>query len=237
MTLISVVNSVQDRLSLPRSSAVVGSTDRTARQMLALLNEVGNYLVRKHDWRLLTKERSITTTATETQTNALPADFKRIVPDSMWNRTRLLPVVGPVSPQQWQALEVKTVPQITPIWRVRNGTRALLLLPVPAAGEQVYFEYVSSGWVLADDGVTYSSSFSADTDTMLFDEELMKAGLRYYFLQAKGLDFSVAKAEFFDAFDNEKVDDGGKRSVNMGGSRTFSPSNPPWPILPDRITF
>ena len=82
MSLLSIVQAVSGRLSLPQPSAVVGSTDKQVIQLYALANEEGASLARRHPWLALMEEQSFTTVAAPAQGAALPADLGRVnIPD------------------------------------------------------------------------------------------------------------------------------------------------------------
>ncbi len=70
------------------------------------------------------------------------------------------------------------------------------------------FEYVSSYWVLASGGTSATkATFTIDSDTCIFPDDLMMAGLKMYFLKAKKFDFGAELAEFARALSNAKAQD------------------------------
>jgi hypothetical protein len=63
--------------------------------------------------------------------------------------------------------------------------------------EEPYQDLLGDGnWLISDDGLTYKSRPGADTDRILFDGRLAIAGLKYRFLQAKGLEFGEQMRDF-----------------------------------------
>jgi hypothetical protein len=63
--------------------------------------------------------------------------------------------------------------------------------------EEPYQDLLGDGnWLISDDGLTYRSRPSADTDRILFDGRLAIAGLKYRFLQAKGLEYGEQMRDF-----------------------------------------
>jgi hypothetical protein len=218
VSLISIVQGACGQLNLVRPTVVINSTDLQVLQLLALAKQEGKELARRYDWEILQKEGTFTTTATETQVAVVRTtfeDFGRPVNQSMWNRTQNRPVHGPLTAQQWQKKKAAAA-QVGVFynWRMRGG--AILFHPVPTAGDSVYFEYVSNKWCQSSGG-TAQVDWEADTDTALVDEELIRLGIVWRFLKAKGLDY----AEEFRTYEMALIDlfgiDGGRNVVDMTG--------------------
>src|SRR5690242_5155322 len=93
-------------LSLPVPQAVFSATDPQTIQLRSLLNEELVELRKWPDiyWRKLLRQHTFVTIAADTQTDTpIPNDYDHMVDNSMWDRTACRPVVGPISPQTWQA--------------------------------------------------------------------------------------------------------------------------------------
>jgi hypothetical protein len=213
MTLLTITQNAADVIGIVRPTSVANSTDQQVRQLFSLLNTLGKDLAGDQDqgWQALTREYSFTTVAAEAQVAAIPDDFAWFLPDCMFNRSQSRQMVGPVSPQDWQA--IKALGSVAPanlLWRERGGV--ILLTPQPAAGETVAYEYSSVNWVL--NGTTPAPQFIYDTDTTLLSEELLTLGLIYRFKQAKGFDY----AEDMRSYELEKqrtmARDGGQKKIN-----------------------
>lgn len=216
MSLLTVVTNFCNRTGLSAPATVMGSTDDSIKQIRALLEEEGNDLALRGSWQGLVNEASLTTTATESQgamTTIASNGFRSIINQTIWSRTRRLPVCGPLDPQQWQMLKALFVNGPYYRFRIRGGL--LMVNPVPPAGESWYFEYVSSNWILGADGTTYSQYFNLDTDTLLVPETLALAGLRWRWKKEKGFDY----AEDFRTYEMQVKDalgrDGGKETLAM----------------------
>ncbi len=126
---------------------------------------------------------------------ALPSDWGKQIPQTEWDRSNRWPLLGPQSPQDWQSFKSGIV-YAGPRLRFRIQGNTLSINPPPAASLNLAFEYISNGWVLAADGTTYKTKFTADTDTFLFDESLMLTGLKLRWLQTKGFDYGYAEKEY-----------------------------------------
>lgn len=216
MSLLTIVQNACRRVGLAVPSSVASSSDAIAVQMLGILNEVGNALVKRHDWSALTKEGTFTTVAAETQVAAVTTtftDFDRYKPDTMFNRTTVKKVFGPLDNTEWQAQKAITVTPAYSYFRFRGG--AILFLPTPAAGESVYFEYIAKNWCQSSGG-TAQSAFAADTDTGILSEELLTLGLVTSWQQAKGLEYGESFRRFEMRLAQDSAQEGAKPTLDMG---------------------
>ncbi len=216
MSLLTIVQAACDRLGIARPTVVMASTDDTIRVMRALATQEGRELAARASWQRLTIRTSFTTLAQQVQTGAVPADFARFVPDTAWNETRRLPMVGPMTPQDWQAMAVNDNGSDANLYfRVRGGD--LMLLPTPSAGDTVSYEYVSSYWVDTDaDGLGEADAWVADTNTSLLSEELLTLGVAWRWLKRNRLQFADEYAEYTALVGQAIGRDGGRRTINMG---------------------
>jgi hypothetical protein len=206
-------------------------------QFLALFNEEGRELRRRYQWQATVKEGSFTTVATESQgalngtivSSANNVDY--ILNDVLWNRTTLLPFIGPKAAKQWQAEKALTIGGVYSSYRIRGGN--LIVYPTPSAGDSVYFEYVTRNWVTSS-GTDYTK-VQADTDTVLLDEEALTLGVKWRWEKAKGLEY----AEDFNIYERTVADlmarDGTKpilnanrRGVNYFRGVVIPPGS--WPV-------
>lgn len=136
----------------------------------------------------------------------LPSDWKKQIEQTEWDRTNRWPLMGPQSPQAWQSFKSGIV-YAGPRERFRILGNTIALNPPPPNGLILSFEYISDAYVVAADGTTYKSSFTADTDTCLFDDSLMVEGLKVAFKQAKGLDVTFELSRFNILLENCKAQD------------------------------
>ncbi len=220
MSLLSIVQSFCARAQIPVPATVMGSTDTKVIRLRALLEEEGDSLSARHGWQGLTFEATHTSVADEDQ-GALSAiatnGFNYISNGTIWDRSQQLRILGPLSAQEWQ--QAKAMVPTGPDYRFRIRGGRLLINPVPAAGNTWAFEYVSSNWVLAADGVTYKNRFTLDTDTPLLPENLLTSGLRWRWKSDTGVEY----AEDFRTYETLVKDamgrDGGRKTLSMDGGR------------------
>ena len=216
MSMLTIIQQCCKRYNVPVPSTVYGTTDPQVGQMLGILEEEGNDLAVRASWQRLTFEASHTTLNQEDQgaiTTIASNGFRYIKNNTIWDRTEKLPVIGPMSDIEWQALKgfVSTGPRYQ--FRIRGNK--LLVNPSPTAGNSWYFEYVSYNWITDSTGATYRNYFAADDDLVLFDETLLLMGLRWRWAKEKGLEY----AELFRTYEMQIKDaigrDGGKQRLQM----------------------
>jgi hypothetical protein len=185
-------------------------------QLLSLANKEGVELAARADWQVLTKEKTFLTTAAETQIGGLATDYGHYLIDSMFNRSAIRKIAGPLTPYEWQAEKAMPVyTAVDPAFRIRGN--ALLFTPSNVtAGQTIAYEYISLNWVLAVDGVTYKASFTADTDTTLLNEPLMTDGVVWRFKAAKGFEYGQDFAKYeADVARLSAQDAGGRPRANL----------------------
>ncbi len=226
MSLLTVVQKACRLLSLPVPEVVVTSTDTQVQQLYELANEEGKDLAGSYDWQVMRKQHTFTTTATPAQATAIPTDWDRFVANSFFNRSQQRSVIGPITPQQWQAIQAQ--PQLNRVFLAFiEREDQFLVTPTPAAGETIAFEYVSKDWAYNPDDETFDY-YPSDDSTAFLDEWLMVLGLRWRFLKSKGLDY----AEDFRTYTTERAQkqarDGGNGMITTTGDGQFllSPNLP-----------
>lgn len=146
----------------------------------------------------------------------LPSDWGHEIPQTEWDRTNRWPLVGPQSGQSWQSFKSGIV-YAGPRIRFRIMGNAITLNPPPPNGSIFAYEYVSKAYVVDATGAR-KTAFSADTDTVLFDDSLIIVGLKVKFKQEKGLDFSFDLAEFKGLLDQCRAQDQSAPTLSLSPS-------------------
>jgi hypothetical protein len=200
MSLLTMLQDAAIKIGIAKPSTIIGNVDREVSELLAFAQEEGKWLSRRADWQTLNKEQTFTTTAAETQTGAIPSDFDRFINETFWNRSRVLKLTGPLSPQEWQNVKACTTAPITNCFRYSGSN--ILINPVPAAEETIAYEYISKNFCQSSGG-TGQSTWQADADTGVLNELTMGLGVIVRFKISKGLpyDEDLAKYEAFVASD------------------------------------
>jgi hypothetical protein len=218
MTLLSIANSVAIKVLKQTVTAAVGTNEPNVAQLIELINEEGQEQAAKYTWQVLCNEGSVTTVAAESQglmTTLAGADFQFIVNETMWNRSQRRPVPGPIKDAEWQALKATFITGPWIQYRVRGNQ--LLFIPIPAAGQSVYYEWQSKYWCTDATGVTGKSAMTADTDISKLDERLLILGTIVRFKSANKLDYSADQEKYDAAIADAQTRDGSKPRLTLGG--------------------
>lgn len=145
-------------------------------------------------------------------------DFINVYNETMWDRTTRRPVYGPKLAAEWQQLKAQLMQGPWWQYRIRGGN--LLMIPPPAVGDQIYFEWLSSYWVaLTANAAGAQSSYLLDTDVGLLSERVITLDTIWRYKQTKRLaydeDYDKAEAAIADLLSR----DGSKPRLNLAGAQ------------------
>jgi hypothetical protein len=216
MTCLSIIQDVAQRINLPNPSTAAQSSDPAIQQLVALSTKEGEWQTSEYDWQVMLGEGTFNTVATEIQVANITATFpgfKAVVNDTMWNRTLRRPVFGPMTPQRWEQLEAMVMQGPWNQFQIRGN--AIRFIPVPTAGQPIFFQYKSTNFCQSSGG-TAQSRFMADTDVLLLDEATFKLGCEWRWKKAKGLDYAQDFVDYEQMLMTSKARDGSKDVINMG---------------------
>lgn len=156
---------------------------------------------------------------------ALPSDIRSFITATQWDRNFRWPMLGPLSPQEWQTM-VSGVSPVGPRirFRVLDGIMEISPLPGSSQTDQIAYEYVTNAWCTTSAGVPRVASggvcvWGADTDLYLWPEDTLRYGIKWRFLRAKGLDFTEELRTWQMARDFQLSTSGASRSLIMNASR------------------
>lgn len=214
MSLLSIVRNATDRLGLARPSNVVNSTDTTTLMLLAMAQEEGKTLARRHEWQVLQTEYTFDTVAA-TASYALPSAFDRILKETVFNRARRRRMVGDLTPQQWQETQASLVTMVNPAFRIRGNL--FLISPTPTAAETIAYEYVTNQWCQSSGG-TAQSEWTADSDTGILSEEIMTLGVVWRYRMAKGFDYGEQMNTYEMEVNKAILNDGARTRIDTAAT-------------------
>jgi hypothetical protein len=218
MTCLSIVQRVCKRVGLDSPSSAVGSSERQILQILELSNEAGQELSRRYPWQAILAVASYTTVATETQgaVQTIAPGLDYIINDTIWNRTLRRPVFGPKNPQNWEQQKAFAINGPWSGYRIIGGD--LAMYPIPTAGQDCYFEYISKNWVTTSVGAT-DDEWTNDADTGKLDENLLVLDTIWRWKQQRGLDYAEDFAKSERLYQDLANRDGGKDWLNLSNTR------------------
>lgn len=189
MSLLTIVRDAARELSIAVPAIVKSNTDKNIALLVRCIEAEGKmHAAGEFQWRCLVKEATHTTVATELQgtLESIAPGFKRLLNDTLNNRDTFGRYRGSISPQEWQLRKAFDNTGIGYNFRLLN--KSLYLIPAPAAGDTLAFEYVTKNWIQNAAGTSSYETFQADTDLPLLDEELLTLAAVYRWRLKRGLD-------------------------------------------------
>jgi hypothetical protein len=199
MTLLTICQDVADEVGLDQPASIIGNSENTAVRLYRQAVRTGTMLGIKN-WHLLIKPHTFSTSDGEPQ-YSLPSDWRSFVLNTAYNQTTDQQIFI-ISPSLWSYEKTVNVSTFDDRFRLLGNDsgpkvgRLFTLHPTPSSVETIYYQYYSKNWVLATDGSTEKSAFTADTDDVQFDEELFKMGVIWRILKSMGQPYAEEKAEF-----------------------------------------
>lgn len=217
MTLLTACQNVLNEIGTHEvPDTIVGNSNPTAKQILAIANQVGKYFSRKHDLTDLLVDYTFNT-ADGTASYALPTGFRKFANITFWDNANDWQMIGPVSRAGWQRLNSSNIVGSTRrYFRIAGGS--FYIFPTPSTVDEIAYQYFSDYWCESSGG-TGQSAWAADTDLGVIDEYWMEREIKWRFLQAKGLPYEDEKQEAIDIRSAHMANDGAKPVLNMGGQR------------------
>lgn len=216
MSVLTLIQDFTRRHALAVPSAVIGSVDTTVVQLFQILQDVVEELTTESKFNVITREAVFTVTATESQglmQTLAPYGYQWAYFETFFDRTLRRPLYGPLNETEWQ--EIKAIPNPGPFYKFRIRGDELLINPAPTAPlSTIAFEYASS-WAVTDSGGTAQAGMLADTDLIIFPENILKRGLAYQWKQVKGLPYQEDKDKYYELMNNYIARDKVKRRINL----------------------
>lgn len=222
MTLLTIGQAAASKIGLRRPAAILASSDREVIRLLNCIKEECTDLIESAFWEETRTEQTFTAIAGSVQTGILPSDFNRMVPETFWDRSNTRLITNVASAVEWQNL--KAISYLGPEYKFTIRGGSLYILPEMAGGESLAFEYASNNYIL--DGSTAQSTFTADTNTLKIDEQLVSLGAIWRFKadigQPFGSDFEKYRIRRELLLGNNEPQSGTMLSADIfGGGRAW----------------
>ena len=209
MSVLSVVQEFCGKKTLPVPTAVVGSTDKGVIQIKYLLDEALRELS-EYRWQEQKIEKTFVATGVQSQgalTSIIGADFRRIIPGTMWNTTTDQPIIGPMSDTEWAT--AATFPASGPLHRWKTIGNLLLIESPPTAGDSIYLMYESSNAFASSAGVP-KAAITVDSDLFLIPEIIVHRSLDYRWKRQKGEPWETDYNEYMALLPKKLMDTQGE---------------------------
>jgi hypothetical protein len=143
----------------------------------------------------------------------LPADFETITNRTMWDKSKHWEMLGAEDAQQWQWLKsgyISTGPRVR--WRILDNQ--FQIWPIMNTQEYLGWEYRSKGWARSDTG-TIKNSFTADTDTTVYDDRLLVLSTKLRYFQIKSFDTTSLSQDYQRYLSAIKANDKGAPNLSF----------------------
>lgn len=233
-TAIVIINTALAELGLPAVTVGATSYDTTAVQAVAMLNALGDELVRVHDWQFLEKVWGYLGDGVN-ESYELPADYGRAINQTQWDSSNRRPMQGPDSPQVWSWNQYGMA-SVGVFYRYRVLNNQVAVFPIPTDGTTFQFYYISRNWVQdGDDPLTFKNKVTKETDIPLFDRRLLITGLKAKLWAQKGFDTTTIQQEFNFMLSAEKGQNQGARVIDLSGGSGHFYLN--WENVPDGSVY
>lgn len=212
MAILDVVQSIAFDVGLEVPSVIYSSTDRTWQKMGVMVNTCARQILEEYDWQRLIKTHTITGDGMASAFS-MPTDYDRMVKDAnLWGSSyTFYPAQQIQDFNYWLELLSYDVETWQPRWAVFGGN--INVLPAIEAAETLSFGYISNGIVTGTD----TTKFTADTDTFVLDERLLRLSLIWNWKKSEGRDFQPEAQEYAEAMSRAKFKDPGARQTLISG--------------------
>lgn len=190
-TVLALVTQYCQETGLPVPSALVGATDPHSTQLLALLRKTVRECIR-YRWPSLNKRVTWLSVAGGDQgeiTTAFGPDFQAQVEATFWDETLRRPIYGPTPDAEWEVFKALTNPG--PFYRYTVKLNRILVAPDMPAGHTLAVTYYSSYPVITETTLVRKAAITADTDTVVFSDDIMLGGLDWCWKKSKGEDWEA----------------------------------------------
>jgi hypothetical protein len=219
MALVDICsNALKELAGFAIPSTFFGNGDGTSVLAVALVNREGQTLEKEHRWQELITEHTFLTVS-GTATYALPTDFRAFANMSQWDRSNQWRMTGPIPPFVYQYLKSGiSIASDMNRWFIVRGNMFTIFPTPTTTGDTIVFDYYSKAWITKQTDGTFVSAWTADNDTGRLDEDLLTMGLKWRFLQAKGMPFEPEYKEYESIKELLQADNGGRSVINMNGT-------------------
>ena len=212
-----IINRVAVEVGLAKVVDPYSSQDDNFIQLRELLNIAGDELLYMYSWSACSRVAAVDTSVDASGVYPFPVDFQRITNQTAWELNNRIPVIS-LSAQQWAMMEGRQLAKDTIYAKFRIQQGKFTIFPQPAPPNLlINYEYFSVNWVT--DGTVVGllkAECTQPADVPFFPRLVISRYLKLKWLQAKGLDATIAQDDFNQIFDNITGVDKGAPVLNAG---------------------
>ena len=222
-TANELLNQVAVEVGLTRQTDVLASNDESFGRMAALANACLTELMQSKAWERMTRTATITGADVLNFGGKvpLPADYAYMINQTGWERSQDVPLLGPLSPQDWTYLVGRDLVSYTiyASFRLREGQVWIFPWaenpPTEEPEVEITYEYASNSTVLVNgEAGQYADSIQNSGDVVLFQPYLFERLLKLRFLNSKGMDTQEAATQYVLALQSWEGKDVGAPILN-----------------------
>lgn len=232
MTVLSVIQSVCAKVGIdPVPTSVFSASTRTAIEMKETANECAMQIVQAVDWNKLLKTKTITgdSLTTEFPLDTIATDFLRLTKNAeLWTDNLIYGSIFHVDNiNDWLQQDTYTLGWIGGAWTIYGGSlwiRGNQTDPL-SDSQTVTFGYISKNYARAAAPTsTLKDSFTADTDSFVLDERLLKLCMIWNWKSAHGQPYAQEFEDFQTAMEELRISDRTPSIIRHGRSaRPYAP--------------
>lgn len=216
MTILQVVQEAATVLGIDVPSLVYGSTTREMVEMQSLANEIARRIADNYDWERLKIVNQYDGDGIN-EAFDLPDDYDRmLITASIWSSEWTWNLNHILDSDQWLEMQVIPFTFIYGNWMIFGGQYHQL--PIMPVGANVKFFYISNLIVQASD-LSTKALFTADDDSFLLDERLLKLGIIWQWKASKGYPYAEDMANYEKQMQIAMQRDGGSKPIVSGRPR------------------
>jgi len=220
MSLLTICQNVCAVVGWPKPAAIAASSDATAQQLFGLANLELQRLSEKYNWPHLEVEYAFPTVAAQTL-YALPADFRVLAENAVFDASEYYAVKGSQGLPYWQLLKYGKLGSLSRTrFRVQYPNQ-IELTPAPVNVRNMVSVYYTKNHAINNVGGAIPK-YAVDSDVSRVPESLVELGLMWRFRRAKGLDYSAERAEYDDTVAAQYAASISLGEIPVGGRREVS---------------
>jgi len=213
MTILSVLQAACPVIGLDVPTAVMASTAREHVELAALANDMAERIAQAHDWQALKALATITGDGI-TESRALPSDYARMLTKAqLWSSSLETPLTPISDTDEWLGLDVQSSDFVVNTWTLYGGK--IHIKPALAFGVTAKYFYQSNRIVSPADGDN-QAAFTADTDSFVLDDTLLRYGIIWQWRANKGLAYQEDMTSYEMRKERLIAADKGSRMMRLG---------------------
>ncbi len=237
ITVNDIVNRAAVEVGLTPVSDVFAANDASFLQLTTLLTTCVQDLMELYPWQILVREFQYITGEDELGEIDLPIDFGYMIPQTGWERSSNVPLIGPLSAQDWTYLLGRDLVGSTIYASFRFDQNKLFIFPnnpMPSSLD-INFEYISRNLIqiAGSDPLEYTDEAQNGADIVGFPPHLAVRMLKMKFLDAKGFDSQKATDDYVQALESWMGKDNSAGILNAARWRYWYPYLDVYRNLPD----